>query len=186
MKSAILIHGSYGNPKENWFPWLKNELEKLGYEVYIPKFPTPENQSLESWLKVFQPFYDKIGTQTILIGHSLGVAFILTILESLDLPVKAVYLVSGFIGLLNNPEFDEINKSFATKQFDWQKIKQNAGQIYLFHSDNDPYVPMSKAEELAKDLETEIIVVKGAGHFNQVAGYTKFPELFEVIKSRDG
>ena len=52
MKNAIIIHGTYGNPDENWFPWLKIELEKIGYQVYVPTFPTPENQNLEAWLKI--------------------------------------------------------------------------------------------------------------------------------------
>ncbi|MBD3359360.1 MAG: serine hydrolase family protein [Candidatus Buchananbacteria bacterium] len=182
MKSAIIIHGSYGNPDENWFPWLSSELKKIGYEVIIPKFPSPENQSLESWQKVFESFYDKIGPQTILIGHSLGVAFILTLLESLNSPIKATYLVSGFIGLLNNPEFDEINKTFVTKKFDWEKIKQNSRDFYIFHSDNDPYVPFEKAEEIADNLGIQVTQIKGAGHFNQEAGYTEFKELLDVIK----
>jgi predicted alpha/beta hydrolase family esterase len=53
MKNAFIIHGSYGHPKENWFPWLKNELEKLNYKVFVPAFPTPQNQSLASWFKTF-------------------------------------------------------------------------------------------------------------------------------------
>ena len=30
----IIIHGIYGHPEENWFPWLKNKLEGMGYEVF--------------------------------------------------------------------------------------------------------------------------------------------------------
>lgn len=41
MANVIIIHGAYGNPEENWFPWLKKELEKLDCRVFVPKFPTP-------------------------------------------------------------------------------------------------------------------------------------------------
>ncbi len=41
MRNIFLIHGSYGHPQENWFPWLKKELESLGHKVYVPAFPIP-------------------------------------------------------------------------------------------------------------------------------------------------
>ncbi len=53
----------------------------------------------------------------------------------------------------------------------------------VFHSDNDPYVPLKKAEELAKNLGVKVSLVKNAGHFNEDAGYTKFELLLEKIKT---
>lgn len=91
-------------------------------------------------------------------------------------------IVVGFTGLLNHP-IDKINKTFVAKSFDWQKIKQNCPKFYVFHSDNDPYVPLEKAEELAKNLGVDVILVKNAGHFNEKAGYIKFELLLEKIKN---
>ncbi len=56
MTNIIIIHGTGGDPNENWFPWLKSELEKLNCRVLFPKFPTPENQSLQNWLNVFKDY----------------------------------------------------------------------------------------------------------------------------------
>jgi predicted alpha/beta hydrolase family esterase len=100
MRTAIIIHGTYGNPDENWFPWLKTELEKIGYQVYAPIFPTPENQNLEAWLKVIGDLHNNIGAKTIFIGHSVGASFILSILESLDLPVRAAFFSFRFFGFI--------------------------------------------------------------------------------------
>ena len=50
---AVIIHGSYGSPDENWFPWLKKELQKIGYKVFVPAFPTPKNQKLGVWKGIF-------------------------------------------------------------------------------------------------------------------------------------
>ena len=52
----------------------------------------------------------------------------------------------------------------------------------MFHSDNDPYVPLEKAKELAQNLGTEVTIVQGAGHFNENGGYTKFPLLLEKMR----
>jgi len=181
--NAFIIHGSFGSPEENWFPWLKAELEKLGVEVFVPRFPTPEGQNLENWLKVFEEFEGKINEETVFVGHSLGPAFILNVLEGLNKKVKAAFFVAGFLGSLGNAEFDEINKTFAVGEFDWEKIKANCGKFFVFYSDNDPYVSREKALELAGNLGVEAELVQGAGHFNEAAGYTKFGILLERIKS---
>ncbi|GEM_PF-2655798 len=95
---VFLIHGAYGHPEENWFPWLKQQLEASGWTVFTPTFPTPENQSLESWKKAFAPYLSKIDEQSILVGHSLGPAFILSILEDLNFQIPACFFVAGFTG----------------------------------------------------------------------------------------
>jgi uncharacterized protein len=190
MTNVFIIHGAYGSPDENWFPWLKAELEKLGCTVYVPKFPTPENQSLKSWRKAFERYEKYLDSDSIIIGHSIGAAFILNVLENLENDgrktdrkrVKAAFFVSGFIGKLDNPEFDELNKTFADKEFDWQKIRKNCGKFYIFHSDNDPYVPLAKAEELGMYLGVRPRIIKGAGHFNKASGYAEFEEILGIIK----
>ncbi len=181
MANIFLIHGSFGYPNENWFPWLKSELEKLDCRVFVPQFPIPPAQSLESWLKTFEDYRQYINKDTVFIGHSLGPAFILSVLEKIDQPIKAVFFISGFLGKIDNPLFDRANESFM-KKFDWQKIKNNCGAFYLFHSDNDPYVPLRKAKELAKNLGAEINLIKGSGHLNAKAGYLKFELLLEEIR----
>ena len=182
--NIFIIHGSFGNPKENWFPWLKRELEKTGHKVFVPIFPTPKKQNLNNWLKVFEPYETYLNEQSIIIGHSLGPAFILSILETLEKSIQACYFVSGFLGLLGNSEFDEINKTFMDKDFDWEKIKGNCKNFHVYHSDNDPYVPLEKAKEFAEKLNVDVKVVKGAGHFNMETGYDKFELLLSNIKNR--
>jgi len=182
----FIIHGSYGNPQENWFPWLKQELEKLGHAVFVPEFPTPKDQNLENWMGEFQEgmHYHLLDEESVFVGHSLGPAFILSVLEELEIPkpIRACFFVAGFIGKLNNPEFDEINKTFAEKEFNWERIKKNCERFVMYHSNNDPYVPIEKAKELSEKLNCKLKVIKGAGHFNEKAGYTEFKLLLEDIK----
>ncbi len=178
---AIIIHGAYGNPEENWFPWLRRELEALGFEAFVPRFPTPEGQSLENWMKILEECreFDK---NTTVIGHSLGCAFILRKLETLRNPINSAFLVAGFVGKLGNEKFDRINSSFFERDFDWERIRKNCAHFEVFHSDNDPYVSLEKGRELAEKLGAKFILVRGADHFNEKAGYTEFPLLLERIK----
>lgn len=179
MSNFFIIHGAEGHPEENWFPWLKNKLEKKGYRGFIPKFPTPDNQDLESWLKVIKNYQNKFDKNTIVIAHSLGVLFALHLLEKH--PFESAFFVAGFSSLPGN-RFDEGMKSFA-KDFNWEKIRDNCKKFTIFHSLTDPYVKVEKAEELQEKLSAELIIVKNAGHFNANAGYKKFDLLLERLDS---
>ena len=177
----FIIHGIYGNPKENWFPWLKKELEKSGHEIIIPKFPTPIGQSLESWLRVMKQYENKINHETILIGHSLGATFILDYLEESDKEVRTAILVAGYHENLENP-FKELNKTFVDKKFKWDRIAENCGEFIVIGSDNDEYIPESVTRRLAFKLDAELHVIHNGGHLNAEAGYAKFPELLKIIE----
>lgn len=179
---VLIIHGAYGNPNENWFPWLKAELEKLGIKAFVPQFPTPEGQNLDNWLKVFKEYMPYLDEKTILVGHSLGPAFIMNILENLEQPILAAFFVSGFTGLLGKPEFDEINKTITNRKFNYSKIIRNCNKFFIYHSDNDPYVPLDKGKELAAKLNGKLTIIKNGGHINASAGYTEFPLLLNDIK----
>jgi hypothetical protein len=180
MTTVFIIHGTGGHPSGNYFPWLKAELEKLGAKIFVPKFPTPDGQTLENWLKVFSEY--KLDENTILVGHSIGAGFVLNVVEQLDRPIRAAFLVSGWTGLLNDAYFDPLIKTFTDRKFNWAKIRQNCKRFYVFHGDNDPYVPLELGKALAKNLRAEIVVIKGGGHLNEKAGYTKFEQLLKLVK----
>jgi len=179
---AIIIHGAYGSPEENWIPWLKTKLEDLGCQATTPRFPTPENQRLNKWLEILNQAVPKWDEDIIFVAHSLGPALVLKKIEELEEPIKAAFLVSGFIGKLGFKEFDPINASFFEKGFNWRKIRQNCKNFFIYSSDGDPYVPLSKGEEIARNLGVKLNIVHNAGHINATAGYLKFPRLLKDIK----
>ncbi|MBI4235065.1 serine hydrolase family protein [Candidatus Peregrinibacteria bacterium] len=175
MPNILIVHGKENTPDGNWFPWLKTEMEKLGHKVFAPKFPTPENQTLGGWMDVFEEYKEFVTPDSIVVGHSLGAPFLLNILEKT--PVRAAFFVAGFV---DNP-VDPTVASFC-RPFDWGKIRANCPAFYVFHSDNDPYFGLEKGDELVRNLNTDLIFVKGAGHFNLVTGYDRFDLLAEKMK----
>ena len=182
---VFIIHGTNGNSKENWFPWLKKELSKArpDIEVIVPDFPTGNAQSLENWLGVFQPYIGTIGEDTIFIGHSLGPAFILSVLEQIDKRIRAAFLVAPFVVKLGIEQFDKLNKTFIAKEFNWEEIRSHCTEFAVYASDNDPYVSMDKSKYVAENTKARFTVVHNAGHFNSAAGYTTFERLLEDIKN---
>jgi len=177
----IVIHGTYGNPNENWIPWLSEELKSRGHTMITPQFPTPSDQSLASWKRAFWRDSGLIDEKTILVGHSIGAAFILNTAMTLFKPMRGAFLIAPFVSALGNPEFDPLNASFLSMGFDWSLINKTIGKVKVYHSDNDPYVPINYAKEVTVNLGIQATLVPGAGHFNEASGYTKFDILLADI-----
>ena len=90
--------------------------------------------------------------------------------------VKAVFLIAGFCTDKRIPQqFQQMISTFLDKPFNWQKIRSSCGMFFVYNSDNDPYVPLERGEELARNLGTELILVKGAEHF----WFEEFPQLLK-------
>jgi predicted alpha/beta hydrolase family esterase len=181
LMDITIIHGTGGNPNGNWFPWLADQLTERGHTVRRPEFPTPENQSLDSWMKNFQNAVPALGDKSVLIGHSIGVAFIANVLNKLPAPIAGTFLASGFIGAIGNADYDPLNASFFKAQFDWKKIRQNAGALHIYAGDNDPYVPFEKSLELARLLQSQLTVIPNGGHLNYESNFSRFEKLLSDI-----
>lgn len=194
MTNVFIFHGVGGSPEENWFPWLKKELQYNRCNVIVPQFPTSGadlpagRQDLENWLETFEKCREQEGitdeglAKAIFIGHSLGGLFMLSLLEKYQ--IKMAVFVASFCKLPGN-KFDEGMKTFAPpsrQDFDWQKILENCHKSMVFHGDNDPYVGLGTAQQLARNLHAKLELVRGAGHFNGSTGFVKFPLLLEKLK----
>ncbi len=183
MKNYFLIHGSFGNSKEHYLPWLKTELEKQGETVYAPDFPIGlGNQNYENWSKVLDKFKDKISKETVFVGRSLAPIFIVRYLLENNLKIDSLFSVSGFNGIIGNSEYDQVNSSFFMKNYsDFKNLSKNR---VCFISKNDPYVPLELLEEFATNIDAKIVMRENAGHFNTDSGYDKFTELLKLILNK--
>ncbi len=181
MSNIFIFHGADGNAKENWFPWLKEKLEEEGHAVIVPSFPNSDEPKLNEWLEHLKKYKEQINEDSILIGHSLGAAFALRLLEQRSIDIKACFLVSAVWDVMNN-EYDEKTTSFIEGRFNWELLKKKAKHFEVIHSNNDPYIALEKAEVLADKLNVPVSLVQDAGHFNNSSGYTKFDLLLEKVK----
>jgi len=184
MTNIFIFHGTEGYPEENWFPWMKKELEAKGCRVFVPQFPTPPviPAKIAEWFEVLKDYEKLIDENTVLIGHSLGGIFTLRILEKLNHPVKAAVFVGTPIGerpILNY----ERDSAFSGFDFDWEKIKAMAEDFIVYQSDTDPYVGLENGKKLAENLGVELSFVPNAGHFNTKAGYLEFKDLLRKLET---
>ncbi|HYF05373.1 MAG TPA: alpha/beta fold hydrolase [Patescibacteria group bacterium] len=183
MQNVFIFHGTEGHPKENWFPWLKGELEAKGCKVFVPQFPSPPfvPAKITEWFEVLKEYEMFVDENTIFVGHSLGGLFLLRVLERLNQPCKAAVFVGTPIGIQPLVNYDRDN-AFSEFTFNWAAIRPKSKYFAVFHSDNDPYVGLENGEQLAKHLGTGLHFIPNAGHFNSKAGYTTFFQLLEKLE----
>lgn len=185
MKKAVILHGTGGGHTENWFPWLKAELEKIGYEVWVPDLPHAEQPSMERYTKfLLDQQWDF--TDNLIIGHSSGAVAILGLLEALpaNTHVNTAVLVGSFTErLAQDPSWGMLQELFD-KPFDFAAIKRKARHFIFVHSDDDPYCPVEQAQELHERLGGEFILMHDSGHFSAKLDprFVQFPELLDILK----
>lgn len=185
MKRAFIVHCWGGSANYAWYPWLKSELKKLGYEVTVLDMPDSEEPILSKWLPFLQ---DAIGTpdeELLLVGHSLGNATIMRYLETLNgnQQVGKVIMVAGFTDQLG---FKELENFFDTR-FDFDKIKSRSKHGFVvIQSDDDPFVSGQYGTRFTQELGAKLIIKHGAGHMSgavdAVDTCTELPEIIDVLK----
>ncbi len=177
---AMIIPGN-GNTdiSENWFPYAKNALEKLGVKVIAKNMPDPELARKEYWL----PFIEQQlagDSNAILIGHSSGATAILRYLERHK--AQGAVLVGAYYTDLG--EESERKSGYFNEPWHWEKIKQNAKWIIQFASADDPFIPIQEARYVHAKLNTEYHEYSNQGHMGADVNKLEFPELVEAIKKK--
>lgn len=179
MKRAFLIHGWQGVPDGSWRPWLKKELEKHGFEVFVPAMPDTNNPKMSAWIAHLANIAGAPDKDCYFVGHSLGCIAILRYLETLkeNQKVGGVILVAGFTSNLGFKELE----SFFTKPIEWEKIKSHCSKFVAIHSDNDYYVSLHYADLFKENLEAEVIVQHNMGHFTNEDDILELPIALNSI-----
>ena len=85
--------------------------------------------------------------------------------------------VAGFSGCINVSEI----KEFYELPFDPEKAKMHCDNFVMIFSDNDPYVPMEKSLEMARELGAKTILERGKGHFTKGDGVTALPSALSAL-----
>lgn len=187
MKRAVIVHCWSGTPNYCWYPWVKQALEKRGFQVTVPAMPETDLPQLKLWLPKLKEIVGEPDEELYLIGHSAGSLTIMRYLEQMtDVKVAGVALVAGFTDDLG---YEELANFFATP-FDFEAIKRHVDKgIALIHSDNDPYVPVKYGYELANKLAAELAILPAKGHFSgpidEASSCRELPEVIEAIEEME-
>ena len=125
MKRVYLIHGWGGSSNDDWFPWLKKELENRKIDVKVFDMPETDNPKIEQWVKYLEYKIDDIDENTYFIGHSIGCQTIMRYLEKLHRHKKIAgcIFVAPWFDLINlNPDELSIAHPWINDKIDFSRV----------------------------------------------------------------
>lgn len=170
----IFIHGNQSTHWSfAWSPWLKQELEKGGYQTFFETFPDSIIARAEYWLP-FLKEHISAGENDVIVGWSSGAVAALRYAE--ENKIRGSVLVAPCYTDLGD-EFEKQGGYFV-KPWNWESIKVNQTNIALVHSDNDLFIPQEQFEFIIEKLNPVVIKIPGAKHFME---RDTFPEILEYI-----
>jgi predicted alpha/beta hydrolase family esterase len=180
MKNANIFHGTGCTPNSYWLPYLKRELEKRGYKVWVPNLPDADKPDIKKWLPVaLKGIYTM---ETVIVGHSAGGPLVLSILEHLQKTIRMAVLVAGYArqkGEWKNPE------KILQHSYNWKKIKNNVREIIYINSDNDPWGCNDIEGKYMFNHLGGTLIIKHEGHMGSDTfkqPYKEFPLLVKLIE----
>lgn len=184
-KKAYIFHGWSGSPDNGFKPWIKNELEKVGYMVESPQMPDTDTPKIETWLPFVQNLIQNPDEETILIGHSMGGAVVLRYLETLPegIQIKKAVLVAPVVDAIKDMGEEEksIAKPWLETPLNFEKIKRSAKEIIGFFSDNDKYIPLESEKILREQCGAKTFIEHQKGHYSNSDGTTEVPSILQTI-----
>lgn len=172
--------------KGHWYPWIKSEFEKLGYEVWVPDLPNanmPNNREVADLL--LGSGWDFDGS--LVIGHSSGAMQLLYLLQNLDegVAVSTAVMVSAFDRPVPGMEVQHIG--LFSEPYNYDAIQNHAKSRIFIHGVDDPWCPLQGARNLARHTNSEMVEINGGGHFSTSldARWKEFPELVDALNQRN-
>lgn len=185
MKKVIIVHRWDGNSEVDWYPWLKTELEKLGYEVVVPNMPDIGVPVIEKWVGKLAEVVGTPDVNTYFIGHSIGCQAILRYLQTLDTPVGGAIFVAGWFDLKNleSPEVVQIAAPWVLTPLHTEVVRSVLTKSVLIISDNDPYDCFEYNKKEFAALGSKIVVMPKAGHITAEDGYSQCPEILKEFNT---
>lgn len=180
MKNYFIIHGSFGDNKEHWIPWLEQQIKNNGSECYAISFPIGKDlQTYDAWSKELDKYKEKINKDTVFIARSIGAIFVVKYVLESNLKINKLISISGFNGYINIPDYDYVNKTFFLNKIN--NFEKHCRKRICIYSENDPYVPYYLLDMFVGNIKAKKIIIKDGGHFNSDSGYSKFDMLLKLL-----
>lgn len=182
-KKAFLMHGMSGSMDISFGVRLKEELKKLGYQIFQPNFTIGEDITLESWTKTMDELKAEINDNSIFICHSLSCLFVVKYFAKNNISNKLIIAVAGGLSEESEvkPGFEHLIPFLLTNK-EVAMFNKLGNTLYNVYSDNDHIYSLKHLENYNKKLNAVPVLLPNKGHFGASSGVKEVPEIIEIIK----
>ena len=170
---TLILHGWGGSDTPHWQAELASEIAKNYGTVSFPLLDSCHFPSKNRWIKQVKILLEEFKPDTV-VCHSLANNLWFWLCEEDDMvEINRLFMVS--VPSLRT-------KEQTIKAFFPCPLPDNiyAKEVQVIVSDNDPWVQLDEAKEMASHFAVSITILENAGHINEDSGYGKW-ELIEKL-----
>jgi predicted alpha/beta hydrolase family esterase len=173
MNKILILHGWGGSDFPHWQSHLASEIAKDYGTVSFPLLDNCHFPSKNRWVKQVKKILEEFNPNTV-ICHSLANTLWFWLCQEDIVEVENLIMVSP-------PSLQ--TSEITIKTFFPCEIPQNiyAKKIELIVSDNDPWVNLEEAEQVAQTIGANYTLIQKAGHINADSGFGKWDFIENLI-----
>ncbi len=170
---VLILHGWGGSDAPHWQAELASEIAKNYGTVSFPLLDNCHFPSKNRWMKQVKQILKEFKPTTV-VCHSLANTLWFWLCQEDDMRhIQRLFMVSP-------PSLKTEEKTIKSFFPCEMPVNIYAQEIHLIVSDDDPWVKVDEAKDIASHFNAKITILEKAGHINADSGYGKW-ELIENL-----
>jgi len=172
---TLILHGWGGSDAPHWQAELASEIAKNYGTVAFPLLDNCHFPSKNRWIKQVKALFEEFKPDTV-VCHSLANTLWFWLCEENITPVQRLFMVSP-------PSLSTTEATIKTFFPCPQPQNICAKEVHLIVSDNDPWIKLDEAEQIANTIGASYRVIENGGHINADSGFGKWDLIEELVLS---
>jgi len=170
---VLILHGWGGSDAPHWQAELASEIAKNYGTVSFPLLDNCHFPSRNRWVKQVRQILRDFKPDTV-VCHSLANTLWFWLCQEEDMQrLERLFMVSP-------PSLTTEEKTIKTFFPCEMPTNIYAKEVHMIVSDDDPWVALDEAKEIASHYDADFSIIHNAGHINADSGYGKW-ELIEKL-----
>jgi len=174
---VLILHGWGGSDAPHWQAELAAEIAKNYGTVSFPLLDNCHFPSKNRWIKQVKQILKEFKPDTV-VCHSLANNLWMWLCEEDDMRyTDRLFMVSV-------PSFSTEEKTIKT--FFPCPVPKNiyAKEAHIIVSDDDPWVKVDEAKNIASHFDATFTILENAGHINEDSGYGKWELIEKLVRQK--